>query len=128
MSVAAAKDKLLAEVQGNFGSFLKDRPKDQPFCYWFGPTLTHRAWVKGSGQGLWGINPDQLKGKLPKFLPDVPEVREDVSDYLGEVQAWDAGVGVILHARGSGRAGQHIDRAQRRPRHPWFSRGQVQPL
>lgn len=95
-AVDAARTKLLDEVRGNFQSFLKARPKDQPFCFWFGPTLVHRKWEKGSGKQLWNINPDDLKGKLPKFLPDVPEVREDFADYLGEIQAWDAGVGVIL--------------------------------
>jgi uncharacterized sulfatase len=45
---------------------------------------------------LWGIEPDDLKGKMPKFLPDVPEVREDVADYLGESQAVDAYVGVLM--------------------------------
>ncbi|MCA9170358.1 MAG: sulfatase-like hydrolase/transferase, partial [Planctomycetales bacterium] len=68
----------------------------QPFCYWFGPTNTHRKWIQGSGQRLWGINPDSLQGKLPPFLPDVPEVREDFADYLGEVQAFDAALGVLL--------------------------------
>lgn len=53
-------------------------------------------WIKGSGKKLWGIEPETLKGKLPKFLPDVPEVREDVADYLGECQAVDAYVGVLL--------------------------------
>jgi len=96
MSVEAAKTRLLNEVRDNFQSFLKARPKGQPFCFWFGPTLVHRKWEKGSGKALWNINADDLKGKLPKFLPDVPEVREDFADYLGEIQAWDAGVGVIL--------------------------------
>ena len=96
MTADAARTELLNEVRDNFQSFLNARPKDQPFCYWFGPTLVHRKWEKGSGKKLWGLNPDDLRGKLPKFLPDVPEVREDFADYLGEVQAWDAGVGVIL--------------------------------
>ncbi|MCI0682515.1 MAG: sulfatase [Gemmataceae bacterium] len=96
MSVDAARTKLLKEVRDNFQSFLKARPKEQPFCFWFGPTLVHRKWEKGSGKKLWNIDTDDLKGKLPKFLPDVPEVREDFADYLGEIQAWDAGVGVIL--------------------------------
>jgi N-sulfoglucosamine sulfohydrolase len=96
MTVQAAKDNLLGEVRANFQSFLKARPQDQPFCFWFGPTLVHRQWQKGSGKELWNIDADRLKGKLPKFLPDVPEVREDFADYLGEIQAWDAGVGVIL--------------------------------
>jgi len=52
--------------------------------------------IKGSGKALWGIEPETLKGKLPAFFPDVPEIREDLADYLGETQAWDAGVGVIL--------------------------------
>ena len=37
-----------------------------------------------------------MRGKLPKFMPDVPEVRADYTDYMGEIQAWDAGVGVIV--------------------------------
>lgn len=94
--LAKAKEKLLAQVRENFDAFLKARPEGQPFCYWFGPTLVHRMWEKGSGKALWGIEPDSLEGKLPKFLPDVPEVREDFADYLGEIQGWDAGIGVLL--------------------------------
>ncbi len=33
---------------------------------------------------------------MPAFLPDVPEVREDVADYLGEVQAVDAYVAALV--------------------------------
>jgi N-sulfoglucosamine sulfohydrolase len=29
-------------------------------------------------------------------MPDVPEVRGDFANYMGEIQAWDAAVGVIL--------------------------------
>ena len=96
MTFDAAKDKMLNQVRGNFDSFLADRKPDQPFCFWFGPTLTHRKYEKGSGKALWGIDPDALKGKLPKFMPDVDEVRADFTDYMGEIQAWDAGVGVLL--------------------------------
>jgi arylsulfatase A-like enzyme len=94
--LAQAKEKLLAQVRENLAAFLADRKPGEPFCFWFGPTLTHRKWQKGSGKALWGIEPDSLKGKLPRFMPDVPEIREDVADYLGECQAWDAGVGVLL--------------------------------
>lgn len=86
---------LLNEVLGNFTDFLNDRDEGQPFYYWFNPTNTHRAWAAGSGQRLWGIDPDDLKGRLPPFLPDVPEVRADFADYLGEAQAFDAAVGVL---------------------------------
>lgn len=96
LTFAAAKEQLLGQVGANFDAFLADRKQGQPFCFWFGPTLTHRAFEKGSGKALWGIDPDSLKGKLPKFMPDVPEIRADITDYLGEIQAWDAGVGVLL--------------------------------
>jgi uncharacterized sulfatase len=69
---------------------------NQPFCYWFGPTNCHRKWIAGSGKELWGIDPDDLKGKIPPYLPDVPVVREDFADYLGEAQAFDAGLGVVI--------------------------------
>jgi arylsulfatase A-like enzyme len=95
-TVEAARAKLLEEVRGNFRAMLAAKAPDQPFAYWFGPTNTHRAWVRGSGQKLWGLDPDALKGKLPAFLPDVPVVREDLADYLGEVQALDAAMGVLL--------------------------------
>ncbi len=91
-----AKQAMYAEVAGNFDAFLAARKPDQPFCYWFGSTTVHRTWIKGSGKALWGIDPDALKGKLPPFLPDAPEVREDLADYLGEVQAFDSMVGVLL--------------------------------
>ncbi len=96
VSFTDAKAELLAEVRGNFQSFLADRKDAQPFCYWFGATLTHRTYEKHSGVNLWGIRPDDLKGKLPPFLPDVPEVRDDIADYMGECQAWDAGIGVLI--------------------------------
>ena len=97
----AGKKFLLEEVRKNIRSFLDadndgKADNDQPFCYWFGPTNCHRKWIAGSGKELWGIDPDSLKGKLPPFLPDVPVVREDFADYLGEAQAFDAGLGVLM--------------------------------
>jgi N-sulfoglucosamine sulfohydrolase len=92
----AAKQTLYDEVRGNFRDFLTDRKPDQPFCCWFGPTNCHRKWVKGSGKDLWGMDPKALQGKMPPFLPDNEIVRQDFCDYLGEVQAFDAGVGVLM--------------------------------
>ena len=92
----AAKQILYDEVLANFNEFLGARKDDKPFCYWWGPTNTHRSWQRGSGKNLWGLNPDDLKGRMPAFLPDVPEIREDFCDYLGECQAFDAGLGVII--------------------------------
>jgi N-sulfoglucosamine sulfohydrolase len=96
MELEAAKQQLYDEVKANFNAFLAGRKQDQPFCYWFGPTNVHRPWVRGSGKKLWGIDPDQFQGKMPPFLPDVPTVREDLADYFGEIQAFDASLGVLL--------------------------------
>lgn len=104
MNREEAKKPLYDEVRGNFTDFLDSRtsaagsPADlNPFCYWWGPTNTHRKWQKGSGKALWDIEPDNLKGKMPAFFPDVPEVREDVADYLGECLAYDRGLGILLN-------------------------------
>ncbi|MFT5857538.1 MAG: N-sulfoglucosamine sulfohydrolase, partial [Verrucomicrobiales bacterium] len=95
-SIDEAKQVLYDETQKNFGDFLAARDGDKPFCYWFGPTNVHRKWIKGSGKNLWGIDPDKLQGKMPAFLPDVPEVRQDLADYFGEIQAFDHALGLIL--------------------------------
>ncbi|MEM9644062.1 MAG: sulfatase, partial [Planctomycetota bacterium] len=96
----AGKQALLDEVRGNVRSFLDGDGDgkldgDQPICYWFGPTNTHRKWIAGSGKTLWGIDPDELKGKMPSYLPDVPVIRQDFADYLGEAMAFDASLKVI---------------------------------
>ena len=96
MGVDSAKQVLFDETRDNFKSFLDDRSADSPFCYWWGPVNTHRSWQKGSGKELWGLDPDDLKGRMPDFLPDVHDIREDFNDYLGEVLAVDHGVGIIL--------------------------------
>ena len=96
LSIVEARGKILDQVRGNFDAFLADRKPGQPWLYWFGPTTTHRTWIKGSGKKLWDIEPASLQGRLSKFLPDVPEVREDVADYLGECQAYDSYIGVLL--------------------------------
>ncbi|MCG8700210.1 MAG: sulfatase-like hydrolase/transferase, partial [Bacteroidales bacterium] len=92
-----AKQVIWDEVLGNFHDFISKREKGQPFFYWFGPYHTHRQWVKGSGKAIWGIKPNDLEGKLPLDWPDVFEVREDVSDYLGEIQAFDYEVGIFYN-------------------------------
>ena len=99
--VSKAKESLLEEVRQNFLSFIDydvdgELDGDKPFCYWLGPTNTHRKWIAGSGKKLAGIDPDKLRGKLPPYLPDVPTIREDFADYLGEVEAVDAALGVVV--------------------------------
>ena len=94
--IRSAKDAMYAETRANVRAFLDAVPDGQPFCYWWGPTNTHRTWERGSGKALWGIEPDALEGRLPGFLPDVHAIREDAADYLGECLATDVGLGILL--------------------------------
>ncbi|MBF0197621.1 MAG: sulfatase, partial [Planctomycetes bacterium] len=96
MDVEKAKNEILKEVKQNFEEFLEKNGTDKPFCYWYGPTNVHRKWQKGSGKAIWGMDPDRLKGLMPPFLPDEHDVRQDLNDYLGEVQAFDASIGVLI--------------------------------
>lgn len=93
---AAAKETLYEECRKNFQAFLEARPDGQPFLYSFHPTNPHRSWTRGSGKALWGLDPDQLEGRMPPFLPDVPVVREDLADYIGEGMAFDRSCEAIL--------------------------------
>lgn len=95
-SVEESKNAVYQQVLTNFRTFLDKRPAGAPFCFWYGPRNTHRKWAKGSGKAIWGIEPDSLKGLLPKFMADVPEIREDFADYMGEIQAWDTSIGMML--------------------------------
>lgn len=94
--VAARREQVLAQAREGLRGALAGRAPSQPFFYAYGPINAHRPWVRGSGKKLWGLEPDSLEGKLPGFLPGVPVVREDMADYLGEVQALDLMVGVFL--------------------------------
>ena len=109
-SLEDARAEILALVRSRFVACLNDAAEaGKPVCYWFGPTNVHRKWIAGSGKALWGVDPDDLRGKLPPYLPDIPVVREDLADYLGEAMAFDAMLGEILDVlEGRGMAGNTL--------------------
>ncbi|HEO70478.1 MAG TPA: hypothetical protein ENN80_04390, partial [Candidatus Hydrogenedentes bacterium] len=77
----------------DFEAFLDKTPADKPFCFWFGSTDPHRTYEVGSGAAS-GMDPDAVN--VPPFLPDAPEVRSDILDYLFEIQRFDREVGELL--------------------------------
>ncbi|MFL6515338.1 MAG: sulfatase [Chthoniobacterales bacterium] len=93
---AVAQKTIEGLVRAGVRDMLAKKKKGQPFCHAIGPVGTHRPFTKGSGKSLWNIDPDQLRGKLPAFLPDIPETRESMSDTLGEVLADDLYLGWIV--------------------------------
>lgn len=89
-----------AKPQGNqsryvasFAQFLKQRPADSPFYFWFGSHDPHRSYKKGSGlaKGL-----KLADAEVPKFLPDTEEIRSDLLDYAFEVERFDDDVDAML--------------------------------
>ena len=73
----------------NFAGFLDEHlseGSDQPFCFWYGGHEPHRGFGRGLGKQS-GMDPEAVD--VPKFLPDSPQVREDMLDYFYEIQWFD---------------------------------------
>ena len=72
--------------------FLDQVPKAKPFFLWVNFNDPHHPWDKNA------IQPphDPSKLKLPAHLPDLPGVRQDLADYLGEITRVDSEVKSIL--------------------------------
>jgi len=81
------------DYAGNFADFLDARPKDKPFCFWYGCHEPHRGYDQGSGVTS-GKRLDDVV--VPSFLPDTPEVRSDILDYILEVEHFDRHLGRML--------------------------------
>lgn len=79
----------------NFRDFLASKPKDAPFCFWFGSSNPHRPYKKGAGAAL-GLKAADVA--VPPIWPDTPEVRDDILDYYSEVMDFDRQIGEILAA------------------------------
>ena len=79
--------------EAGFAKFLEERPKDAPFVFWFGSSDPHRGYEKGSGLKA-GKTLEQAE--VPPFLPDTPEIREDLLDYAFEVDRFDRDCGKML--------------------------------
>ena len=82
------------DYAGNFELFLKDRPDDTPFCFWFGGYEPHRDYEYLSGRNKNGKDPSVVR--VPGFLPDVQETRDDLADYFVEVEWFDTHLGRML--------------------------------
>ena len=76
-----------------FAAWLDGLPKDVPFAFWFGSGDPHRPYDRGSG-ALAGVDPARVT--VPAFLPDTPEVRGDIADYLAEVERFDRDLGELV--------------------------------
>lgn len=81
------------DYAGNFEDFLSERKEGEPFCFWFGASEPHRVFEKGSGLKA-GKDPGEVN--VPPFLPDTPEIREDLLDYALEIEWFDRHLGQMV--------------------------------
>lgn len=77
----------------SFDEFMQQRPRERPFCFWFGSTDPHRPYEPGSGARS-GLRASRVR--VPRFLPDAPDVRNDMLDYYFEVQRFDRDLGHLI--------------------------------
>lgn len=71
----------------SFEKFLDGRDEKKPFFFWFGAYEPHRSYKYGIGEEN-GIDINKIK--VPPFFPDSQTVRNDIADYMYEIQWQDA--------------------------------------
>ena len=76
----------------NWLSLLRDRPEDQPFFLWLAAVDPHRPYEPDIIDQPHTI--DEVV--VPPYMPDVPEVREDLALYYDEISRLDSYVGRVL--------------------------------
>lgn len=70
----------------SFDEFMNGRDTDRPWSFWISSRNPHRPFTYGAGIES-GMNPDSVD--VPPYLPDVPEVRADMTDYYYQIQQFD---------------------------------------
>jgi N-sulfoglucosamine sulfohydrolase len=75
-----------------FSEFFANRPKNRPFFLQVGFTDPHRPYKKGAFKPPH----DPAKVRLPAFLPDDADVRNDLADYYDEIARMDGECGAVF--------------------------------
>ena len=71
---------------------LQQRPKEKPFFLWAAHSDPHRGYQPGA------VDPPHTRSDVvvPPYLPDTPEVRDDLALYYDEVSRFDEHIGMVL--------------------------------
>ena len=82
------------DYTANFAAFLKKKPKNAPFFFWYGCKEPHRTYKKGTAASQ-GKLPDSVDF-MPAFWTDNFNVRSDILEYAVEAEYFDKHLGQIL--------------------------------
>lgn len=108
-------DRNVVQMAENCRSFLEDRSDDRPFLLYFATNDPHRSGQDDKTSqrrlkpNLFGNRPNDRqypgvdevfyepdKVKVPAFLPDTPETREELAQYYQSVARIDQGLGRLV--------------------------------
>ncbi len=85
-----------------FADFFAKKPKDKPFWLQLGFTDPHRPYRPGA----FSPPHDPAKVQVPAWLPDWPEVRQDLAYYYDFIARMDSEVGQLMDLLASNGHGQ----------------------
>ena len=83
--------------EANWVSVAQNRPKNQPFFFWFAAYDAHRAW---DADGDWieeqyGPKTNPAAVRVPPFLVDDAPTRQDLASYYNEIIRFDYFIGEV---------------------------------
>jgi N-sulfoglucosamine sulfohydrolase len=79
-------------AQVPFSKFFDALPAGKPFYLHMGFTDPHRVYKRGK----YPVMHDPKKVVVPGFLPDTPEIRDDIADYYNAISRMDSDAGQVL--------------------------------
>ncbi len=71
---------------------VRERPKDQPFFFWFASTDAHRGWQQDDSAPTYSAK----DAVVPPYLVDGETTRRDLADYYHEVSRFDRYIGDVV--------------------------------
>ena len=77
--------------EDNWVRFLRERPKDKPFFFWFASHDAHRQW----GADTFRITHDPGLVEIPPYFADTPGTQKDIASYYNEIARFDYHVGKV---------------------------------
>ncbi|MEQ9411182.1 MAG: sulfatase [Fuerstiella sp.] len=82
----------------NWLDVTKQRPKDQPFFFWFAAYDAHRGWDADRQWDAAAFGPMHRAADVivPPFLSDDPETRQDLASYYNEITRFDHYIGQVV--------------------------------